>query len=278
MTVSTASVAHETQGQDATEFRLLGTLTVAHGDTFVPVTSGKQRAVLAALLVHANQCVTAEDLIEIVWSEPPRTARVTLQNYVKRIRHILGSSGSSVYNRLISQPSGYLICASDDELDIRAFTSGCAAGHRAATAGNWELAVSRWSRALSLWRGTPFADVPSEVLAAGERCRLQEMRLQTLESRLEMYLRLGCHAEVMAEARLLVAAEPFRERLHEALLLALYRSGQRAEALAAYRSIRGQLASEIGIDPGPALQHLHQQILNDDPGLWEQRRRYSKIT
>lgn len=264
MAAGVPGLLDDTAGHDATEFRLLGTLTVAPGGTVVPITSGKQRAVLAALLVHANQCVTAEDIIEIVWTSPPRTARVTLQNYVKRLRQALGTSGRT---RLISSTSGYLIMASDDELDLKAFMAGCAAGHVASVSGDWEAALGHWTRALSLWRGIPFADIPSDALAVVERRRLEEMRLQVLESQMELHLRLGRHAEILSEVRSLAMAEPFRERLHESLMLALYRNGQRAEALAAYRDVRRQLSTEIGIEPGPALQALHQRILRDEPDL-----------
>jgi DNA-binding SARP family transcriptional activator len=259
-----AEPRYQRSGPDPTEFRLLGTLAVTHGRTDVPITSGKQRAVLAALLVNANQSIAADDLIEIVWAMPPRSARVTLQNYIKRLRHVLSSTGQP---RLFTYPSGYLVRVGTDELDLTTFATECVAGHAALSRSAWELASAHFASALALWRGTPFADVPSDMLAGAERHRLEETRWQALAAKLHADMRLGRYAEVVAEARYLVAVEPYREQLHECLMLALYGNGQRAEALAAYRHARHQLATEIGIEPGPALQALHRQILSDDPSL-----------
>lgn len=230
----------------------------------VPITSGKQRAVLAALLVHANQILTVEDIIGFVWSSPPPTARVTLQNYVKRLRQGLTIPGQPL---LITRPSGYLIQAAADELDLTAFARDCAAGHAAAAAADWENASAHWTRALGRWRGTPFADVPSDALATGEGRRLEDTRWHVIEARLGADLRLGRYATVAIDARQLVTSEPLRERLHESLMLALYQNGQRAAALTSYRDARRFLITEVGVEPGRAMQTLHRQILRDDPRL-----------
>jgi DNA-binding SARP family transcriptional activator len=255
---------HQPSDRDLTQFRLLGTLAVSHDGTEIPITSGKQRAVLAALLVNANLSIAADDIIELVWTRPPPSARVTLQNYIKRLRHVLPAADRP---RLLTNPNGYLLRVAAHELDLATFSDECAAGHAAAAAGDWERASSHFASGLVLWRGTPFADIPSDTLAGAERRRLEETRWQALEAKLHADMRLGRHAQVVAEARYLVAFEPFRERLQESLMLALYGNGQRAEALAVYRQVHYQLATEIGIEPGPALQSLHQQILRDDPTL-----------
>lgn len=230
----------------------------------LPITSGKQRAVLASLLVRANQAVTADEIIELVWAEPPPSARATLHNYVKRLRQGLAAIGQQ---RILTRTSGYLIEIAVGELDVTTFSLGCAAGHTAASSGAWAQASAHWASAMTLWRGRPFADVPSEALASGEGRRLEEMRWQALEAWLDVDLRLGRHARVATEARQLAAAEPLRERLHECLMLALYRSGQRAEALTVYRDARQFLITEIGIEPGPALRRLHHRILVASPEL-----------
>jgi DNA-binding SARP family transcriptional activator/tetratricopeptide (TPR) repeat protein len=247
------------------EFGLLGPLVVRAGGVVVPVTAGKQRVLLAALLVRANQVVATEELAGAVWGgRPPGTARVTLQNYVKRLRRALGPEG---YERIVTRPAGYLVAAGVGELDVTRFAELSAVGRAAARAGAWEHASAQLAAALSLWRGQPLADVPSPRLLAAEVPRLAEMRLAAAEARIDADLHLGRHREVIAEVAALAAAEPLRERLHELLMLALYRSGQQAAALAAYRTARRQLIDQIGIEPGPALRQLNQQILRSDPVL-----------
>jgi DNA-binding SARP family transcriptional activator/Tfp pilus assembly protein PilF len=247
------------------EFGLLGPLVVRASGSRVTVSAGKQRVLLAALLLRGNQVVPAADLTRFVWEGgPPGTARVTLQNYVKRLRQALGPSG---YQRIVTRPAGYLIEVGAGELDVAQFGVLQAAGQAAARAGAWERASAQLAEALALWRGQPLADVPSQVLAMAEVPRLTEMRLDALEARIDADLHLGRHHEVVAELQSLAAAEPLRERLHELLMLALYRSGQQAAALAAYRAARRQLVDELGIEPGPVLRDLNQKILQSDETL-----------
>jgi DNA-binding SARP family transcriptional activator len=247
------------------EFGLLGPLVVRAGDAPVVVSASKQRVLLAALLLRANQVVAAAELAEAVWEgSPPETARVTLQNYVKRLRHVLGPAG---YQRIVTRPAGYLIEVGSGELDVARFAELRAGGLVAVRAGAWESAVAQLDAALGLWRGQPLADVPSQVLALAEVPRLARMRLETAEGRIDAELHLGRHHEVIAELQALTAAEPLRERLHELLMLALYRSGQQAAALAAYRQARRQLIDKLGIEPGPGLRELNQKILQSDRAL-----------
>jgi DNA-binding SARP family transcriptional activator/tetratricopeptide (TPR) repeat protein len=239
------------------EFGLLGPLLVRSGDTPIQVSAGKQRVLLAVLLLHANQVVAADDLASAIWQDNrPETARVTLQNYVMRLRHSLGPAG---YERIVSRPSGYLIEVHRGELDVAQFVELHGAGLAAARAGAWEDASGQLAEALRLWRGKPLADVPSPLLAA-EVSRLAEMRLVALETRIDADLHLYRHHELIPELGALATAEPLRERLHELLMVALYRSGQQAAALAAYRHARRQLVDELGIEPGPALRELNQRI------------------
>jgi DNA-binding SARP family transcriptional activator/Tfp pilus assembly protein PilF len=247
------------------EFGLLGPLLVRVDGTPVRVSAGKQRVLLAAMLVRANQVVAVDDLARAVWDgSPPESARVTLQNYVKRLRQALGPTG---YQRIATCPAGYLIEAAAEELDLTRFGQLRAAGRAAARAGAWAAASDQLSAALLLWRGPPLADVPSRLLTEAEVPRLTEMRLDALEARIDADLHLGRHREVIAELQPLVSAEPLRERLHELLMLALYRSGQRAAALDAYRRAWRQLVDQVGIEPGPGLRELSQRILRSDPAL-----------
>jgi DNA-binding SARP family transcriptional activator/tetratricopeptide (TPR) repeat protein len=246
------------------EFGLLGPLLVRSGDTPVEVSARKQRVLLAVLLLHANQAVAAGDLASAIWQDnPPETARVTLQNYVMRLRHALGPAG---YERIVSRPSGYLIEIHPGELDVARFAELQGAGLAAARSGAWEDASGQLAAALKLWRGQPLADVPCALLAV-EVSKLAEMRLVALETRIDADLHLGRHQEVTADLAALATAEPLRERVHELLMLALYRSGQQAAALAAYRHARRQLVDELSIEPGPALRDLNQRILQSDPAL-----------
>jgi DNA-binding SARP family transcriptional activator len=247
------------------EFGLLGPLVVWTGESPVTISAGKQRVLIAALLLRANQVVPVDDLAEAVWDfRPPGSARVTLQNYVKRLRQALGPSG---HERIVTRPTGYLIKTEAGELDLARFGQLQAEGRAAARAGDWPTASARLSTALALWRGPPLADVPSQLLRHTEAPRLAEMRLDALEARIDADLHLGRHRESIAELQPLAAAEPLRERLHELLMLALYRSGQQAAALSTYRRARRRLIEEVGIEPGPGLRDLNQRILRSDRRL-----------
>ena len=247
------------------EFGLLGPLVIRAGGSGVEVSAGKQRVLLAALLLRANQVVPAAELAGFIWEgSPPGTARVTLQNYVKRVRQALGPAG---YERIVTRPAGYLIQVEPGELDVARFAQLAAAGRTAARARSWKRASSLLAEALGLWRGVPLADVPSAALHRAEVPRLVELRLEAAEARAEAELQLGRHAGIAGELAGLVAAEPLRERLAELLMLALYRSGQQAAALAVYRQARRALVEQVGIEPGPGLREMNQKILLSDPGL-----------
>jgi DNA-binding SARP family transcriptional activator/tetratricopeptide (TPR) repeat protein len=248
-----------------TEFCLLGPLMVRRAGAVVPVSRGKQRAVLAALLLNANRIVSLDELAEMLWgSDPPASARVTVQNYVKRLRHVLGDAEHA---RIRTEAGGYLICAGPGELDVSAFEALAEAARTSGQDGAWDRASACARQALALWRGEPLADAGSPVLAGLEAPRLAEIRLQLLETRLDSDLHLGGHAEVLPELQRLVRLYPLRERLHATLMLALYRSGRQAESLIAYQVARRVLVDEVGTEPGMALRELHQQILAADPAL-----------
>jgi DNA-binding SARP family transcriptional activator/tetratricopeptide (TPR) repeat protein len=246
------------------EFSLLGPLVVRIDSTPMAVPAGKHRVVLAALLLRANRVVPVEDLAEALWGdELPSEARTGVQNYVMRLRKALGPAGS----RITTQPRGYLIRVEAGELDLQSFEKLLREARAAARAASWPDAAGQAAAALALWRGEPLADVGSDLLTAREAPRLAELRLQAHETRIDADLQLGRPGEVIGELRQLTAENPLRERFHGLLMLALYRDSRQGEALAAYQHARDLLIDQLGTEPGPDLQRLHQQILTADPGL-----------
>jgi DNA-binding SARP family transcriptional activator len=243
----------------ATEFGLLGPLMVRRDGVALPVRAGKQRTLLAALLLSPNQLVTMADITETLWGpQPPPSARVTVQNYVKRLRDLLTDTGRA---QICTQPGGYLIRVGADELDVTRFEALLKASRRAAGAADWEQAAQLAAAAVRLWRGEPLADVTSEALAAREIPRLTELRLQAQEAHLGAMAHLGRQAEVIAELQRLASLHPLREHLYTLLMLALCQSGRRAEALATYQQARRVLVSQLGTGPGAELQDMHLRIL-----------------
>jgi DNA-binding SARP family transcriptional activator/tetratricopeptide (TPR) repeat protein len=246
-------------------FGVLGPLLVRDEDTQVAVPKGRQRVLLAALLMHAGQLVPADVLAEVVWDgSPPSGALVTLRSHVLRLRRVLGPRAGA---RLVTRHPGYLLQAGEDEVDVLRFRCLCRDGGAALREGTWDRADGLLGEALDLWRGAPLADIPSESLRRDEVQDLEELRLQAEEWRADAALHLGRHAELVPGLQSLAARHPLRERFHGQLMLVLYRCGRQAEALAAYQCARDVLAGELGVEPGPDLRELHQRILSADPAL-----------
>jgi DNA-binding SARP family transcriptional activator len=250
------------------EFGLLGRLVVRCGQTVLPVPAGKQRAVLAVLLVRTGQVVPIDEMIELIWAgSPPRSARVTLYNHVKRLRQILAGA---LVAPVRTSGSGYLIETGPGELDLTSFHALHTAGRMAARQRDWATASAQLGEALSLWRGRPLEDIACPSLTDIEVPHLLALRQAALEDRIDADLHSGRHRAVLPELRRLAAAEPLRESLQALLMLALYRDGRRAEALAAYQKARDALVSELGLEPGLELRQMHHQVLNADPALGRQ--------
>jgi len=247
------------------EFGLLGPLVVRCGGSEVPVRRGHPRALLAVLLLETNHVVPAEAIAEALWGPaPPVSAPVAVRSYVRELRQALGPAGRE---RISTRPRGYLISVAEGELDVARFEQLLASAWAAARDSRWTEAASRAGDALSWWRGEPLADIESALLASREVPRLAELRMQAMEIRIDAELRIGGHGEVVAELQRLCAAHPLREHVHALLMLALYRCGRQAEALAAYQQVRAMLVEELGAEPGTELRALHQQILAADPIL-----------
>ena len=246
------------------EFRILGPVEVrAHGRPLA-VAGGRQRALLALLLLHAGEPVSRDRLIEGLWgARPPGGAPKTVQAVVSRLRRALGGEAG----RLVSGTSGYRLLVEPDELDLERFERLCAEGRRALAAGRPERAAARLGAALEEWRGPALADVSLEPFAAPEVARLEELRVGAVEDRIEAELALGRGAELVGELEGLVARDPLRERLRAQLMLALYRAGRQGEALDSYRDTVLTLDAELGVRPGPELERLQQAILAHDPAL-----------
>jgi DNA-binding SARP family transcriptional activator len=246
-------------------FCLLGPLLVRRNATVVPIAAGKQRVLLAALLLSPGQAQSADELAELLWEAgPPASARDTVHNYVKRLRQALGDADHAV---VTTQADGYLLRVPEADVDVWRFEAMTARALQVLRAGQHEQAAGELREALALWRGRPLADVPCDHLVVRHLSRLEGMRLQALEGRIEADLGCGRPSEVTAELQDLVAAEPLRERLHALLMVALYRAGRRSDALAAFRDARRVLVDEVGVEPGAELQELHRQILDGDPAL-----------
>jgi DNA-binding SARP family transcriptional activator len=248
----------------ALRFGVLGPVRAWRDDEPVATGSPQQRALLAALLLREGRTATAAELIDALWGEePPSQALAAVRTYASRLRKVLDPGV------LVSESGGYAVRGlGEGALDLAAAQELAAEAEKARNTGDLCHAREVLNRALSLWDGETLAGVPGPY-AEAQRVRLEEWRLQLLESRLDMDLEQGCHAEAVSELTALTAAHPLRERLRELLMLALYRSGRQAEALAVYADTRRLLADELGVDPRPGLQDLQQRILQADPGLAE---------
>ena len=245
------------------EFRLLGPLEVLHDGAEVPVRGARQRELLALLLLHAGQVVSNDRLMDALWGErQPSAGATALRVRVSQLRKALGPGGG----RLVTRAPGYALLVEPGELDLQRFERAL---DRAAAAlpDDPAAAAAHASTALSLWRGAPLADVAYSSYAQAAVARLEELRAVALELRVEAELALGHHAQVVGELQQLVAEHPLRERLWGQLMLALYRDGRQADALAVYRAARRRLVEEVGIEPGPGLRALETAILAQDPSL-----------
>ena len=227
------------------EFRVLGPLEVLSEGRLLDVGGAKQRVLLAMLLLDANNVVSTSRLIEALWEDdPPETAQKALQVHISGLRKVVGKE------RVVTKEPGYLLRVEEDEFDVARFQRLREQGKPA--------------EALALWGGEPLSEFSSSRFARSEIARLEDARLACLEERIDQDLKAGRHTELTGELEGLVQQYPLRERLRALLILALYRCGRQAEALAAYQEARHALVDELGIEPGKPLRDLHQAVLNQD--------------
>src|SRR5690242_3390197 len=252
------------------EFGILGPLVVSRSGRAVPLGGPRQRAVLARLLLEPNRVVSMDRLAEDLWAgHPPEGWVRTVQIYVSHLRQALepGRVRGAAGDVLVTRNRGYLLRVDGEQLDAARFQDGFTAGRAALEAGRYAEAAGTLRQALGLWRSGVLADLADYGFTRPEAARLEELQLAAVEARIEADLALGRHDALTAELEQLVAGHPLRERLHGQLILALYRAGRQADALAAYRRVRDLLAGELGIDPGEPLRQLHASVLAQDPAL-----------
>ena len=243
-------------------YLILGPLEVRDGAIAVPLAHGRQRVLLAVLLLHANEVVSRDRLIDLLWGgSPPAAASGSLHNLVSGLRK--GPCGDA----LVTQGQGYVLRVADGELDLQRFATLLAHGRSALAAGNADAAATHLRAALGLWRGAALADLVHEPALQDEAARLEDERLSALEDRIDADLTLSHHGDLVGELAMLSAAHPLRERLRGQQMLALYRTGRQAEALEVFAAARRYLLDEVGIEPGPELRRLHQAVLDQDADL-----------
>jgi YVTN family beta-propeller protein len=245
------------------EYRILGPLEVVDQGRSLSLGGSRQRTLLALLLLHPNEVVSTDRLVDELWGEqPPESGSKAVQVLVSQLRKALQGSGGD--GALVTQAPGYAIRVGAGELDRERFESLV---EKAAAAESAEARAELLREALGIWRGPPLADLSYEDFAQPAIARLTEARVAALEDRIEADLALGRHSGLAGELEELVAQHPLRERLRGHLMLALYRSGRQADALAVYRDGRRTLVDELGVEPSPELRHLQKQILEHDRAL-----------
>jgi DNA-binding SARP family transcriptional activator len=245
------------------EFRILGPLEIRSERGAVALGGTKPRAVLAMLLLHANEPVSAERLALALWGkDSPAEAVRTVRVHVSRLRKALGDE-----EIVTTTPAGYCLRVLPGELDADCFARLADEGRQALAAGHHEHAAAVLREALTLWRGPPLADLRGEAFAAAEIRRLEELRSAATELAIELDLAQGRHREAVAELEAILPEHPLREHLHALRILALYRSGRQADALEAYLEARTTLVETIGVEPGAELRRLHEAVLRQDSSL-----------
>jgi DNA-binding SARP family transcriptional activator/pimeloyl-ACP methyl ester carboxylesterase len=243
------------------DFHLLGPLEVLRDRVPVEIAAGKQRALLAILLLHGNRTVSREQLIDGLWGENvPESAQKMVQIHVSQLRKALPEP------RLHTRAPGYLLEVADDELDLSRFERSVAGARQALSQNHPRKARELLADALALWRGPSLAEF-TEPFGRQEGARLEELRLAAIELRIDAELALGHQRDIVGELETLIAQHPLREQLRAQHMLALYRSGRHAEALASYQTFRGTLAEELGIEPSASLRELERQMLQQAPSL-----------
>jgi predicted ATPase/DNA-binding SARP family transcriptional activator len=254
------------------DFRILGPLEVHVGDEAAPcpveIRRGIPRTLLTALLLRPGETVSASALADVLWGDgQPRNPSNALQIQISYLRKQLGRLAAT--QPIVTRPGGYALEVEREQIDAHRFERVVRQVSRSESRDRTEMldALHELEAALALWRGDALADATGEEFAMGEAARLEELRLVAIELRNDLLLRLGQHHELVGELSLLIRDHPLRERFHEQLLVALYRSGRQADALRAYERARTHLVEELGVEPGPGLRELEGRILAHDPTL-----------
>jgi DNA-binding SARP family transcriptional activator len=244
-------------------FRILGPLAVIHNGKDITPTAPKVRQVLTFLLVRRNQIVQVSEFVDELWgNRPPDSAMTTLQTYIYKLRKdVLDRYAMAC---LHTKPCGYFLEVADGSIDVCRFERLSSEGHAAFEKGEPQRATELLGEALGLWRGQALVGVTAGEILSAHVTRLEEDRLRALEMRIEADLRLGRHQELVSELKVLTCTHPLHEGFYGNLMMALYRSGRRYEALHVYRRLRALLIEELGLEPSVPLQRLHQALLSAD--------------
>ncbi|MFJ5049818.1 BTAD domain-containing putative transcriptional regulator [Streptomyces sp. NPDC098077] len=255
------------------EIQVLGPLSAdVNGVSIVP-TAGKPRQILALLAFYPGRVMPVPTLMEEIWgTEMPQSAMTTMQTYILQLRRRLGTAmgpdaPGTAKEVLVTRHGGYLLQIPQESVDVHRYEQLVAAGQSAFESGDDLRSADLFRDALAMWQGPALVDVRVGPILEIEVMRLEESRLVTVERRIDADLRLGRHAELLAELTDLIARHPQHEGLHSQAMVALYRSGRQATALDVYRRLRGRLIEELGVEPSPQLQRLHQAMLTVDPAL-----------
>jgi DNA-binding SARP family transcriptional activator len=240
------------------DFRILGPVEVVEDGKPLPLGGPRQRALLALLLLHANEAVSMDRLIDELWgADAPASGPTAVQNQIARLRKVLGA------DRVETRQTGYAIQVEPDEFDLHRYRQLVDAAETAEP----EQRSALLAQAVALWHGSSLSSLPDAPFVAAESARLEGLRLAALEERIDADLELGRHADLVGELASLAARFPLQERLRGQLMLALYRSGRQAEALDVYRETRRMLADELGLEPSQSLRELERAVLAQDPSL-----------
>lgn len=249
------------------EFRLLGPVEVSRAGELLPVGGARDRALLAALLLRANEVAPVGYLVEAAWERPPASPDTNLRTYVSRLRRRLADAAPDDDARVVTRDGGYLFVVRPGELDVAEFERHSDHGREALAAGDHAAAAEAFGAALALWRGDPLPDLRHGPTLEAELTRLRGRRLDALEGYARARIEVGRAADVIEDLTALVAEHPLREELWAQLMTALYRTGRRADALETYGKARTRLDEEVGVPPGPRLRDLHAAMLRDAPSL-----------
>lgn len=247
-----------------TEFRVLGGFEVLSGEYVCTIAAPKLRQILALMALSANQVVHLDLLIDELWSEnPPKSAISTVRTYIYQLRKIITRELDRPESELLcTRPPGYLLRVAPEQVDANVFRRLAEQGRERIECGQYDEASKILGQALDMWTGPAMADVAVGRVLRERLIPLEEQRLHALELRIQADLHLGRHRELVGELRSLVSAHPLNEWFRGQLISALSRSGRRHEALQAYQDLRLTLTEELGLEPGPDLQRLHQEVLS----------------
>ncbi|MFE5210990.1 BTAD domain-containing putative transcriptional regulator [Streptomyces sp. NPDC056600] len=255
------------------EIQVLGPLAARENGVSVVPTAAKPRQILSLLALQADRVVTVATLMEEIWGEDiPRSAATTLQTYILQLRRKIAAALDGDPTRrpkdvLVTQHGGYLLQVQPGQVDAHEFARIAAAGRAAHEAGDHRTASELLGGALKMWQGSALVDVRVGTVLELEVLRLEEDRMAALERRIDADLRMGRHAEIVPELRVLVARHPMHENFCAQLMTALHRAGGAWRALEAYQRLRGALVDELGLEPSARLKRLHQAVLSADPAL-----------